>query len=199
MSLIYNAEQTLLPTLDPIAQLYSVPDALVLAHIKQESNFDANAYRAEPAINDASYGLMQVLLSTAKTIDKNATADALYDPAYNMSIGIQYIAKNLNRYNGNVQDAIAAYNAGSAMKNADGDYVNSQGVTNVQDYVDKVYSNYQNYTDWIANGAQMIDPGATMSDLGSAIVNNADYSVAIGLGIIITAVMVTQWRRPARA
>lgn len=48
------------------ADKYNVDPALVAAIVEQESTWNPNAYRYEPLINDASYGLMQTLYGTAK-------------------------------------------------------------------------------------------------------------------------------------
>jgi soluble lytic murein transglycosylase-like protein len=155
--MIFTKEQEYLPLVQQMSSTYGVDPALILAHIKQESGFDPQAYREELAIHDASYGLMQVLLSTAKTIDSGATVEKLYDPAYNMSIGTRYIAKNLARYPDDIESAIAAYNAGSAYKDANGNFVSKSGNTAVQGYVDKVWKNYNMYWDWLNSGAETID------------------------------------------
>jgi hypothetical protein len=146
-----------LPLIQAASAKYGVPIALILAHIKQESNFDEKAYRYEPAINDASYGLMQVLLATAKTMDSSATPEKLFDPAYSIDIGTQYIAKNLARYANVIPDAVAAYNAGSAYKNAAGQYTAKSGSLSVNDYVNRVMGYYQDYLDWINRGSQTVD------------------------------------------
>ena len=157
MSILFHKEQSYLPLFQRVSSETGVPVALLLAHARQESNFDPSAYRSEPAINDASYGIVQVLLKTAQGIDPNATAAALFDPYYNLSIGARYIAQNLAKYPNSIQDSIAAYNSGVPRKNDAGQYVNSRGVPNVQNYVDKVYTNYVDYSKWLDNGAQTID------------------------------------------
>lgn len=130
-------------TLDPIVvemgQKYGVDPALIKAHIKAESNWDINASRYEAHKGDASWGLMQVLLSTAKQVlgNTNLTTTQLIQPRVNIEAGTKFIAQQLARYKGNIKDAIAAYNAGSA-KIVDGKYFN-------QAYVDKVYNNYLMY------------------------------------------------------
>jgi soluble lytic murein transglycosylase-like protein len=180
MTLLYNKEQAILPLVQSKAEQYSVEPALILAHIKQESAFDPKAYREEPAINDASTGLMQLLLGTAKMLDSNATEDLLYDPEYNVDLGTRLIAKNLTRYDGNLQDAIAAYNAGSARKNSDGLYSNSKGIPNVQSYVNKVYANYIDYTNWLAKGATLVD---------------IDSSIVLAFAIVAGGLVYYAWTR----
>ena len=153
MAIIFLKEQKYLPLIKKVAQETGVQPALILAHIKQESSFNPNAFRAESKLRDASYGLMQVLLKTAKSIDSSATATKLYDPEYNIRIGSTYISQNLNKYK-NIPDAIAAYNSGVA-KIEYGRYVSRTG-TDVQPYVNKVMNNYNMYLKWLNEGAVAI-------------------------------------------
>lgn len=156
MAMLFTQEQKYLPLVTAASQKYNVPVALILGHIKQESSFNPNAYRAEPAINDASMGLMQMLVKTARSFDSSATLEKLRDPAYSIDLGVAYIAQNLKKWP-EVKDAIAAYNAGVPRKNEKGQYVNSKGVPNVQSYVDKVYKNYLEYQTWLEHGAKKVD------------------------------------------
>ena len=121
------------------AKQYQIDPDLIRAIISVESNWDPNAYRAEPRISDASYGLMQLLLSTARSVSGNPslTTNQLIDPTLNISLGSQYLRTLHNRH-GNLTDAIASYNAGSPIKSSDGQYVN-------QKYVDKVKLAYMYY------------------------------------------------------
>lgn len=97
---------------------YGVPIALIKAIIGQESVFRPTAYRAEPAIGDASIGLMQILLSTAKGEGYTGSAGSatgltgLYDPATNIMFGTSYLATCLAKANGVIPSAISAYNGG---------------------------------------------------------------------------------------
>ena len=115
---------------------YGVPKALIKATIKVESDFNPSAFRQEPHLKDASWGLMQILLSTAKWITKNPdlTASALMQPEFNVYAGTKYLAYLMGRYK-NVKDVMAAYNAGSPRHDASGAYTN-------QAYVDKSYKWY---------------------------------------------------------
>lgn len=166
MALLYTLEKKYLPLIQKYRTIISsVSDptvnveALVLAHMKQESNFNPKAYRGEPAINDASRGLLQILLSTARQFE-NVTADDLYDPETNIRIAMKYMALNISDYPGNLDDAIAAYNSGSVYQNDQGQYTNSQGDTNVQNYVDHVIGNYFDYISWLAQNAPIVNPVA---------------------------------------
>jgi soluble lytic murein transglycosylase-like protein len=156
----YENELTYLPIIFKYAVPYGVDAALVLGHMKNESSFNPKAYRYEAKLNDASYGLMQLLLSTAQKYE-NVTAQQLYDPETNIRIAMKYIRDNLNDWSGNVRDAIAAYNAGDVYINNNGIYTNSQGDTKVEGYVDRVYADYQDYDVWLMNGgASSLQPQA---------------------------------------
>jgi hypothetical protein len=97
---------------------YGVPVSLIKAIIGQESAFRPTAFRAEPAISDASIGLMQILLATARGegyTGANGIAaglTGLYDPATNIQYGTSYLATCLARTNGVIPSAISAYNGG---------------------------------------------------------------------------------------
>lgn len=131
-------------TLDPIilemSAKYNIEPAWIKAHIKQESNWDVNASRFEAHKGDASWGLMQLLLATAREVmkDPNLTITQLTQPRVNIEAGTRFLSQLWTRF-GNMKDAIAAYNAGSPRINPKtGKYVN-------QEYVDNVLKNYNVY------------------------------------------------------
>jgi len=78
--------------------------------IRQESTFQADAVSHKNAI-----GLMQVLPKTGKLLAKQMkvryTKDKLFEPDFNLAVGMVYIA-NLLRQTGAPEYAAAAYNAG---------------------------------------------------------------------------------------
>lgn len=154
---------SLTPVVESIAIRYGVDPNLVKGIIKKESNWDVNASRYEAHLKDSSWGLMQVLLQTAKEVLGNTglTISQLIAPETNIAAGTGYIAKQLGRYGGNVRDAIAAYNSGSVKKNKDGSYIN-------QSYVDDVYRNYMMY-----------------KTIGSAI---TPQEAGIGIGVVTAAI-----------
>lgn len=98
-----------------------VPVAFVLATIAAESTGTPGATRGEPAIGDASIGLMQVLGATARKLGfldaigdrKNLTG--LYDPYTNIYYGSKLL-KDLWAQLGNAAGVASAYNGGIRPK-----------------------------------------------------------------------------------
>jgi len=90
-----------------------VDPALVLALIREESFFRSDA--RSPA---NAFGLMQLLHGTARDIaagsDLKVKVRDLYDPEINIRLGLQYLKTLLDRYDGRLYLALAAYNAGIA-------------------------------------------------------------------------------------
>ncbi len=89
--------------IDNAAKEHQVDPALVRAVIHAESNFNPNARS-----NKGASGLMQLMPGTAHAV-------GVYDvfaPAANIQGGVLYLAGLLKRFGGNIDFAVAAYNAG---------------------------------------------------------------------------------------
>lgn len=89
--------------IEAAASTYNLPASLITAVIKAESGFNPKAVSSKGAV-----GLMQLSLSTRKAM--NVTNP--FDPVQNILAGARYLRHLLDRFNGNVEMAIAAYNAG---------------------------------------------------------------------------------------
>lgn len=94
------------------SEAQAVPVPLIKAIIAAESAFNPNARRAEVGINDASSGLMQILLSTARGLGFTGTPDELFDPGVNITIGTRLLAQLLRQTGGDQDAAASAYNGG---------------------------------------------------------------------------------------
>lgn len=95
------------------AERWSVPISWIKAVIMQESSGNPNAYRAEPQIGDASYGLMQLLYRTAKGLGYAGTPEGLYDPATNIELGTKLLGQLRRSYGDDFSRVYSAYNSGS--------------------------------------------------------------------------------------
>ncbi len=99
------------PLVQRYARLNRLDPYLVMALIRQESGFDPHA-----TSNADARGLMQVLPKTASRSPRPARVRAagrrLYNPAYNVRLGCAYLRDMLKEFDGRVELALAAYNAG---------------------------------------------------------------------------------------
>lgn len=85
------------------SKLYKVPSHLIKSIIRCESHFNRTARSSQGAI-----GLMQLIPSTGKKFG----AKDLFNPDQNIKAGVKYLAWLLKMFDGNLQLALSAYNAG---------------------------------------------------------------------------------------
>ena len=97
------------------AMEYDLPVALLVAVARGESNFDPDAVSSANA-----RGLMQIRWPTTARHLGFRRASELHEPCPNIDAGARYLAELLERYDGNVHLALAAYNYGPGRIRADG-------------------------------------------------------------------------------
>jgi soluble lytic murein transglycosylase-like protein len=87
------------------AERHRVDGLLVAAIVEAESGFIPDRISPRGAV-----GLMQVLPSTAGGLEE--TTPDLFDPRVNLDMGSRYLARLIRDYKGDLELAVAAYNAG---------------------------------------------------------------------------------------
>lgn len=132
-----------MPLIDAYAAQNGIPASLVAGIMQQESGGNPNAVNntGGDAARGGSYGLMQVSLETAQEYGYAGDGAGLLDPETNISIATEFLGDLYRQYGGDVNDTIAAYNAGSP-RHLEGDP--SQPYTN-QAYVNDVLGFMQQY------------------------------------------------------
>lgn len=118
--------------LEEIAGEYRLDPNLLHAMIRVESGYNTRAVSAKGA-----RGLMQLMPATARRFG----AGDLFDPRENLRAGAQYLSRLMDLFGGNVELALAAYNAGEQAVIRAGYRIPSYAETRA--YVPKVLSHYR--------------------------------------------------------
>ena len=115
------------------ATLYQIPEQLVRAVIKVESDYDPRAVSVSGA-----RGLMQLMPDTAERLQVRD----IDDPRENIFGGVRYLRILANTFNGDLELTVAAYNAG---ENAVIQHGGIPPYAQTQNYVVKVTQYYRRY------------------------------------------------------
>ena len=137
------------------AKTYRIDFELLQALIVAESGFDPLAVSPKGAI-----GLMQLMPDTAKRFGvnadkKNSVEQKLRDPKTNINAGAKYLRTLINMFPGQMELAIASYNAGEGA---------------VQKYGNKIppYKETQNYVKTVVQTYLALKPPVVIASLRNA-------------------------------
>lgn len=124
------------------AKRHGLPGGLIHAVVSIESAYDPNAVSRKGAV-----GLMQLMPETARRFGVTNRRD----PSANLSAGTQYLKQLLQRFDNNLELALAGYNAGENAVEKYGNQIPPFEET--QSYVRKVIKMYHEYAEQAANDA----------------------------------------------
>ncbi len=126
----HTTKDQIISMIETTSEKYGVDSKLIKALVQQESGYNPNAKSKAGAL-----GLMQLMPATAEGL---GVKDPM-DPQQNIEGGVKYVKSMLDRFNGNIILALAAYNAGpNAVKKYDG----VPPYKETQNYVRNILKNY---------------------------------------------------------
>ena len=138
-------------SIEKYAEEFGVDKYLILAVIKTESGFDPNAKSEADAI-----GLMQITEEAFAWIKlklcpkEELVFEDLYNPDTSIRFGAYYMSRNLERYNGDVSTAAAAYHSGwgtvdELLRENQTEILTEFPYTQMENYVYKINKAYSAY------------------------------------------------------
>lgn len=122
-----------------VSKRHQVEPALIAAIIKAESGYNPKAVSHKGA-----RGMMQLMPLTAAELG----VENSFNPEHNINGGVRYYKKLLKRYNGNIELALAAYNAGMQTVKK---YNGVPPFEATRKYIKKVLHYYQVYKKTLSN------------------------------------------------
>lgn len=184
----WPSQVMLAPAIVRAADTAQLPRALLLGLVGIESGFRPDAKRAEPQIGDASWGLTQILYSTAQGEGYTGAPEGLLDIGTNLQYGASYLRRLLKARGFNIPAAVSNYNGGfrpslgfgapaaepvsvclrwtvvgGERTCADRRWVQAGEFGN-QEYVDKVLEAARYFEEWLAQVPDYVPGGVPLDD-----------------------------------
>ncbi len=132
---------------------HEIPESLAYSIIRAESSFSPTVLSPVGAV-----GLMQLMPATARSLAKvkseGADTPQLTSPELNIGLGVRHLKNLLVRFNGNLIQAVAAYNSGATpverwLKISDAsrpdEFIENIPYPETREYVKKVLTNLEIY------------------------------------------------------
>ena len=137
----YSGNADVDSAINEMAEKYNLDPALVAAIAEQESGFNQSAQSETGAL-----GIMQLMSGTAEGLGVDPS-----DLRGNLEGGAKYLRQMLDKYDGDVEKALAAYNAGpGSLDSVNGDISKLSGET--QKYVPSVMERYNKFKNKVGGG-----------------------------------------------
>ncbi|GAK60019.1 hypothetical protein U27_07006 [Candidatus Vecturithrix granuli] len=142
-------------------QAYRYEPAFYTRYIQNKAEWKNNPYSASPKRISASYGLMQIMYTTAYNVGFRGKPEDLYDPQQNLDVGCAYIASayQVKQHGWDPPKIACAYNAGSVRPTTE----NAWGMYCHAGHLDRWIPSYNGAIEAIGAQAipQVITPPAT--------------------------------------
>lgn len=153
----YSGNADVDSAINEMAEKYNLDPALLAAMAEQESGFNQSAQSEAGAL-----GIMQLMPRTAEGLGVDPS-----DLRGNLEGGAKYLRQMLDKYDGDVEKALAAYNAGpGSLDSVNGDISQLSGET--QKYVPSVMERYNKFKNksggGISSSGNILDWDSTNED-----------------------------------
>lgn len=153
----YSGNADVDSAINEMAEKYNLDPALLAAMAEQESGFNQSAQSEAGAM-----GIMQLMPGTAEGLGVDPS-----DLRGNLEGGAKYLRQMLDKYDGDVEKALAAYNAGpGSLDSVNGDISKLSGET--QKYVPSVMERYNKFKNksggGISSSGNILDWDSTNED-----------------------------------
>jgi soluble lytic murein transglycosylase-like protein len=110
----YRIDNDLAREIHQAAQDEGIDPDLAFRLVRVESAFNPRARSRVGAL-----GLTQLMPSTARIFDRTLTHEAILTPRTNLRVGFRYLRGLINKYDGDLQLALLAYNRGDGAVDRD--------------------------------------------------------------------------------